>query len=289
MKAHQLARLTSSMYSRPHLISQTGFNAVSAYLNTRNQRGLMVFDDDATEDPEETPDDIDDFDPTMGIGVINVFGALTYKPVNGMCGAVGCSYSDILEQAEDMIEQGAKMLILNCDSGGGEGYGCFEMSNDLRKMCDDAGVKIYAYNDGNIASACYALACIADEVVSNPYAETGSIGVLIALMNDSKHLEQEGYTRSFISAGASKIPFAEDGTWREGFLEDLQTKVDSLYTDFCNHVSQYTGLSVEVIKSTEAKMFSSTDALALGLINSVMTRSEFVDYILSKTKGVPNA
>jgi ClpP class serine protease len=285
MKPHQLVRLTESIYSRPHLISQAGFNSVSAFLNARNSKGLMVLD----EYMEEMPDEIDDFDPMMGVGVIDIMGTLSYKPVNGMCGEMGCSYESILESAENMIKQGATIIILNCDSGGGEGYGCFETGNELRKMCDDMGVKIYAYNDGSIASACYGLACVADEVISNPYAETGSIGVLIALMNDSKYLENEGYTRSFISAGASKIPFAEDGTWREGFLEDLQNKVDALYYDFCMHVSNYTGLSMEDVKATEAKMFSSSEALSLGLINSVMTRSEFVNYILSKQQGAQDA
>lgn len=286
MKPHQLIKLTSSIYSRPHLISQAGFNAVSAYLNSRNKKGLMVFEDDIVEPPDETPDDIDDFDPEMGVGVITVSGALTYKKVDGMCGEIGCSYESILESAEDMIERGATMIVLNCDSGGGEGYGVFECSEQLRKLCDDSNVKLYAYNDGCMASACYGLACVADEVISNKYAETGSIGVLIALMNDSKHLEDEGYTRSFISAGASKIPFAEDGTWRTGFIEDLQSKVDALYADFCQHVSTHTGLSTDAVKATEAKMFSSADALSLGLINSVMTRNEFVNYIVSKQKGV---
>lgn len=287
MKPHQLLKLTTSIYSRPHLISQAGFNAVSAYLNSRNKQGLMVLEDDAVE--PDSPDDLDDFDPEMGVGVIDVKGALTYQPIYGLCGAVGCSYESILDDAEQMIKQGAKTIILNCDSGGGEGYACFETANELRSMCDEAGVKLYAYNDGDMASACYGLACVADMVISNPYAETGSVGVLIALINDSKNLEDNGYTRSFISAGASKIPFAADGTWREGFLEDLQTKVDALYGDFCQHVSTHTGLSVDDVKATEAKMFSSADALSLGLINAVMTRSEFVDYIVSKQQGVPDA
>jgi ClpP class serine protease len=285
MKPHQLLKLTGSLYTRPHLINQAGFNAVSAYLNARNKAGLMIMPEDME---MEEPDGLDDFDPEMGIGVINIYGALTYKPMDGMCGAVGCSYEEILEQAEEMIESGAKILVLNCDSGGGEGYGVFECSMQLRKMADDAGVEIYAYNDGDMASACYALACVADQVISNPYAESGSIGVLICLVNDSKHLEEEGYTRSFISAGASKIPFAEDGSWREGFLEDLQTKVDYLYGEFCAHVSMHTGLSTQDVKATEAKMFSANEALSLGLINKIMTRSEFVDFIVSKQKGALN-
>lgn len=115
MKPHQLIKLTSSIYSRPHLISQAGFNAVSAYLNTRNKRGLMTFDE--VEDPDESPDDIDDFDVEMGVGVINIEGALSYRPIFGLCGTVGCSYESILDDAEEMIEQGVKIIVLNCDSG----------------------------------------------------------------------------------------------------------------------------------------------------------------------------
>lgn len=280
MSAHKLIKFTQALYSQPHLISQAGFNAVSHYLALRNKSSLMVFED--AETPDEVPDDIDDFDPVMGVGVIKVEGALTYKPVQGMCQAVGCSYESILEDAEEMIEAGVKIIILNLDSGGGEGYGCFETANELRKMCDEAGVQIFAYNDGCCASACLALAVCADEVISNPYAETGSLGVLIALLNDSKALEMDGYERSFVFAGDSKIPWAADGTWRAEFLQDLQSKVDTLYTSFVDHVSKYTGIDAETLRGTEAKMFSATDALNLGLINSIMTRSEFVDYIVNK-------
>lgn len=281
MKAHVLSRLLSSLYNTPHLVDSKTFNIAIDYLNARNKFGMM----DMSPTDDDSADDDEDFDPLSGVGVICVSGPLTYKPVMTACGpADGGSYQDILEDAEEMIESGCTTLILDMDSGGGEAYGCFETASELRKMCDDAGVRLYAYNDGCIASACYGLAVVADEVISNPYAETGSIGVLIALINDSKALEQQGYTRTFISAGDEKIPFAEDGSWREGFLESLQVKVNSLYDMFVSHVATYTGLSAEVIKNTEAKMFSAEEALSIGLINKIMTRSEFADYIANKQK-----
>jgi len=267
-------------------VDQKTFDFAAAFIKERNKVGLMVMPDVGDDDEgDEEPDDIDDFDPEMGVGVIDITGALTYKPVYGLCGKVGCSYESILEQAEELIEAGVDTIVLNIDSGGGQGYGAFECSNELRQMCDDSGVMLVAYNDGLCASAAYVFACVADIVVSNPYAETGSIGVLIALLNDSKALEQEGYSRTFITAGDSKVPFAADGSWREGFLEDLQTKVDSLYEDFVSHVAQYTAMTPETIKGTEAKTFMAQDALDLGLINKIMTRSEFVQYVLDQTKG----
>jgi ClpP class serine protease len=283
--SHKLIRFTQGLYSRPHLISQAGFEAVSHYLTKRNLMDL----EPAGSEPDEDPDDLDDFDPDSGVGVINVQGGLTYRPYPDACGVAGCSYTSILEDAEELLESGATTIILNVDSGGGEGYAAFETANELRKMCDEAGARLYAYNDGCMASAAYALGCVADEVISNPDAETGSIGVLVALANNSEQLKKMGIVRSFITAGANKIPFDEDGGWREGFLKDIQTKVDILYDNFAGHVSQYTGLSIEDVKATEAKMFMAKDALSLGLINSIMTRSEFVSYIVSKTQGVQDA
>lgn len=280
MKAHVLTRLLNSLYNTPHLADQKTFDVVTSYLTNRNKFGMMKLDnvENGTEDKDE------DFSPEIGVGVLKIYGPLTYKPVASLCGDGGCSYEDILEDTAEMIDAGVTTIVMDIDSGGGEAYGAFETASELRKMCDAAGVTLIAYNDGCMASAAYALGCAADEVISNPYAETGSIGVLISLLNDSKALEQEGYTRTFISAGASKIPFAADGSWREGFLEDLQTKVDSLYGDFISHVSEYTGLSASAIKATEAKMFMADEALSLGLINQIMTRSQFTDYIANKQK-----
>ena len=188
-----------------------------------------------------------------------------------------------------MAEAGIKTVVMDLDSGGGQGYGAFECANELRKLCDDNGIKLFAYNDGCMASACYALGCVADEVISNPYADSGSIGVLVALVNDSKAMDQAGLARTFITAGASKVPFEADGSWREGFLADIQSKVDALYEDFVSHVCTHTGLSAEVVKGTEAKMFSANEALSLGLINKIMTRAEFVSYVVGKHKEQRNA
>lgn len=283
-KQMPVSRLTQEFYSKPHYLSLKSFTAISNYLENRNlgeylKIDAMKFDSDSGDESDE-----DRYDPMNGIGVIDIFGALTYRPVHSMCGEVGMSYQDLLEDVDEMISEGAKTIILNFDSGGGECHGCFESSDELRKKCDDAGVYLVGYVDGQSCSAAYALACACDEIVSNPSSEIGSIGVVCTILNNSEAMKMEGYQRTFIYAGEDKVPFAEDGSWKKSFIEDLQANVDSLYLDFCLHVSKYTGLGIDVIKSTQAKVFSAKDALALGLVNKVMTRSEFIDYITKKHK-----
>jgi ClpP class serine protease len=282
MKAHALHKLTASLYGRPHLISRDAFQSISSYLNSRNAN-LMTFPDDPEEEPVEQQEG---FDTNFGIGVISILGPLTYRSTGweALCG--GYSYEMLLEQASDLIADGVKTLVIECDSGGGEAYGCFETANELRKMCDDNGVTLYGYIDGCACSAMYALICVCDEIIINEYAEAGSIGVLIALYNDSEALKMEGYERIFITDGTEKVPFNDDGTFREGFLADLQKRCTELGDAFRAHVSMYTGISTEELKATNAKVFSAQDALSLGLVNQIQTRSEFVSYVVDKHKGV---
>lgn len=283
MPKHSLLRLTQKLYLTPHLINQQSFSNIEAYLSARNAGMMLPMPD--MPDEGEAPDDLDDI---IGVGVINICGPLVNKATmwDAICGM--CSYEGILEQCDEMIEAGCSTIILNIDSGGGEAYGAFSCADELHKKCSDAGCSLVCYVDGMAASAAYAIACACDEVVCNPYAETGSIGVLIALTDQSKALEMEGIKPVFISAGKEKIPFNEDMTFKTSFLDDLQMKVDSLYGSFVDHVAKYTSMTPEQVRNTEAKTFMAQDALNLGLVNKVMTMSEFVDYIVSKQKGAVN-
>lgn len=286
MPKHSLLRLTQKLYLTPHLINQQSFINIESYLSLRNA-GLMLPDLPNQEgEPAEAPDDLDDI---VGVGVIDICGPLVNKASmwDAMCGM--CSYEGILEQADEMIEAGCSTIVMNIDSGGGEAYGAFDCADSLREMCDEAGVSLIAYVDGMAASAAYAIACAADEVVCNAYGEVGSIGVLIALCDQSKALEKAGLKPVFISAGDNKIPYNEDNTFKQAFLDDLQMKVDTLYGAFVDHVAEYTSMTPKQIKDTQAKTFMANDALELGLINKVMSVSDFVDYIVAKQKGDINA
>lgn len=278
MNKHKLLRLTASLRNRPHLISKTAFQEIEAYLSARNVGMLDFPQEPQPEDDTDNPDG----EVVNGIGCITIRGPLTYRTTGWEAFCGGFSYEMLLEQAEDLIEDGATTIVLDMDSGGGEAYGCFESANELRKMCDENSVKLVGYVDGSACSAMYGIACVCDEVIANPGADVGSIGTLVCLYNDSKALEKDGYERTFITDGTDKVPFADDGSWREGFLEDIQKRVSELGDTFRAHVSEYTGLSVQAIKDTQAKVYSAQDALSMGLINKIMTRSDFIDYVVSQ-------
>lgn len=275
-----LLRLTKLAYDTPHLITTDSLDKLLTYLDTRNLGELMKLDGEQEDDSEEEDggEILDDF-----VAYIKVDGAITYKPVMGMCGEVrGCSYKGLLESVEDAIEEGAQCIVMDFSTPGGQATHAFEFAEEIRKLCTDNGVEMIAYVDEMACSAGYLLACICDEVIANPDAVVGSIGAVVALTDVSEAMKQAGIKRIFITSGTAKVPYDEDGAFKSDFIEKVQSEVDMLNTKFTNHVSKYTGLPTETISALNADSFNAEEALSIGLINSIQTQSEFAAYLAAK-------
>lgn len=287
--AHELTRIRSRLLNTPFLVEAKTFEGVMEYLDKRVQGGVTVqpnLDKDSSEREFQGLGTI--AYPEQSLGLIRIEGPLTNKTTGweALCG--GVSYESIKEDFHTLLDKGVKTVGFVVDSGGGEAYGLFDTGNYLRKIADENDVKIISYVDGLSASAAYGLTAISDEVIVNYYSEVGSIGVLVRLINDSKRLEKDGFERTFITAGDEKIPFNEEGGWREEFIEDLQYKVDSLYREFTEYVSKHRNVSVESVRQTQAKTFMAKEAIALGLADRVMTLEEFYSYLSSKARDNKN-
>lgn len=273
--AHSLLRLKSKIVNVPHMIDSSSFETIVDYVNKR-----------CSEDVDTSPEAFLGgeskqltYNADIQTGVIEISGPLTYKPTMfaALCG--GTSYEGLKEDFTAMVDAGAKTIAFIVDSPGGEAYSVFDTATYLRKLADENGVRILAYVDGLSASAGYALTAIADEIITNGQSELGSIGVVVRLMNDSKALEMEGYERSYVFAGESKTPFADDGSFRPDFIKDIQSKVDTLYVEFTEFVATHRNLTVETVRSTQARTFLPGEAIKLGLADSVMTVEEFYTYL----------
>lgn len=215
--------------------------------------------------------------PETMVGILDVSGSLVYRAgqMNANCTEL-TSYEGLKKQAEQQIEAGAKTLVLKVDSGGGMAHGMFSAANHIKKIAKQSGVKTVSYIDGTSASAAFGLSVLSDEIIAHPQSQIGSVGVVIALHNDSKMLDNLGIKRQFIFAGANKIPFDNStGEFTDKFLDDLQKSVDKTYKSFVQHVAMNRGLTEEAVTNTNASMFDTDEALALGLIDKVMELEDF--------------
>lgn len=281
--AGKLIRLTQKIVNKPQLMNTAEFDGILQFLTDRNNDEVKV--EFAIAGGRERKVEELCYNSDTGVGMLSIDGPLTYLEYEPMCGAAPSSYQRLTAEFETLVNAGAKTVVLDVDSPGGEAYACFETAQHIRKMADDAGVKILAYVDGLAASAAYGLSCIADEIIVNPMAEVGSIGVVVGLTNYSEAERKFGVERTYVYAGSSKVPYDAEGKFTESFLNDIQFKVDELYGQFVNHVAEARKLSADTVKGTEAKVFTAQKAIELGLADAVMTVEEFQNYLATFNNG----
>lgn len=278
---HALFRLREKLCNTPHLMSLQSFEAVLDYVEKRCSGEVELFKDQEA----NIANDRYSFNADIGVATIYLDGPMTYKPVTmfGMdCG--GFSYETFKEDFTYLAESGAKTIAMISSSGGGEAFQLFPTARYIRKVADEYGIKLLNYVDGLSASASYGLSVIADEIILAPSSEVGSVGVVVKLLNNSKALEQAGYERTFVTGGKDKVPFSPDGSFRKEFIEDIQGKVDALYAEFTEFVAEHRNLSVEAVRSTEARTFLPNEAISLGLADSVMSVEDFYTYLADQAQ-----
>lgn len=279
--AHDLSRLSASLTNKPQLITPDTFNHYLSILNDRSMDVIQANHEAKKLAMEEGVDsEASGVDLGAKVGVINIDGPLTYKSsgFEALCG--GNSYQNILSEGKELFSNpNINTVVQIINSGGGECFRCFEHSRELRKLADESGKRFITYVDGMAASAAYALAAASHEIIMNPDAEVGSIGVVVRLTNSNEANKKAGVETTYITAGDSKVPFDAEGEFREDFKADLQSKVDMLYLDFIQHVADMRNISQDVVMSTEAKMFMKEKALELGLADKAMTGAEFQNYL----------
>jgi ClpP class serine protease len=276
--AHKLYRLLDSVYNTPLLITASALKPIVEYLQDRNSPAFSFVPDAKTAEEKKA-------EQVGGIGEIKVSGAITYKPVEGICGPTGTSYTGILDEAQELIDSGVHTILLTLASSGGAAAHCFTTCEELRDMCTEANVKLISYIDEQAASAALALSVISDEVIIHPSASTGSVGCVCCIVDQSKALDMAGIKPIFISSTPGKTPFMADGSFSEGFLSTLQEEVTELGNQFAAHVHKFTGVPIEEILAMDAKMFTGEKAVEAGLANKVMTHKQLVKY-LTEQQGV---
>ena len=214
-------------------------------------------------------------------GNLNVTGTLVPKAgsIDADCMEL-TSYEKLHSTFVQQVNEGIEELVLHVDSGGGSAFSCFEMATEVKKLAVEKDIKIYAYVDGLSASAAYAWTSIADEIIARPDSEVGSVGVVVQLINNSKMLENIGITRQFVCHGEQKVPFAENGEFSPQFISSIQKKVDKTGKEFSNFIAANRNLSVQSVLNTQAEVFDSEEALAVGFIDKIMTKSEFYNTYL---------
>lgn len=276
--SRELLRLSGKIYGTPLLSDQNTIDGILAYLESRNA-GMDTDDYDGGGDGEILDKG------EVGVALLNINGPLSYNMnmIQALCGGGALASYDMIRASMDAVvaEGNIKTLGVIYNSGGGEARGAFATAKYMRDLADANGIEIISFIEGDCCSAAYALAATSHQVLmmDDNATSVGSIGVRIALKNPQPKEIAEGNEILHITSSEGKVPFAEDGTFREDFIAEMQESISVLYEDFVDHVVSYRSMTRESVIATDARTYQPAKALELGLVDGIISRQEFFELL----------
>jgi capsid assembly protease len=218
-----------------------------------------------------------------GLAIIDVMGSLVNRGAWVGASSGLTSYEGLAAQVEAAVaDPSVRGILLDIDSPGGEATGAFGFYETLRGA--RARKPIVAVVNDMAASAAYGIAAQADEIVISPSSMTGSVGVVMVHMDQSKELEKKGRKPTLIFAGDHKVDANSFEPLSPGVRADLQKEVDGIYSTFVESVAAgRSALSADAIRATKARPFRGAAAIEIGLADRIGSFVETLSRLSSRS------
>lgn len=218
------------------------------------------------------------------VGVVAIHGSLNNSDCafrNEMVGATGYpEIRDALIQAA--VHPDISQVVLDINSAGGAVPGLNDIVELVRKV-DTEFKPVLAFTDGGMLSAAYWIGSAARSVQSGKVAELGSIGIMTVHTEYTKLMQKEGITHTVLRAGEFKGLGHPMETLSAKAREQIQERLDQMYTMFIGHVAQRRGVSVDAANQTfgEGRVFLGERAVGIGLSDGLTN----FDALIEKTQA----
>lgn len=165
-------------------------------------------------------------------------------------------------------------VVLRLESSGGMVHSYGLAASQLARI-REAGVPLTVCVDKVAASGGYMMACVAQKIISAPFAILGSIGVVAQIPNVHRLLKKNGVDFEILTAGDYKRTLTIFGEntekGRAKFREDLET-THTLFKDF---IAQYRP-ELPVAEVATGEVWLGTAALDKGLVDELKTSDQYL-------------
>ncbi|WP_420002065.1 protease SohB [Acinetobacter sp. LF10] len=199
-------------------------------------------------------------------------------------GDVQASAVDTIREEITLILATAKAghdrVVVRLESPGGMVHGYGLAAAQLVRL-RDAGFNVTICVDKVAASGGYMMACIANEIISAPFAVVGSIGVVAQVPNFNRLLKQHNVDFELYTAGEYKrtvTMFGENTPEGKAKFEEELQQTHALFKHF---VEKYRP-QLDVAKVATGEHWYGEDARELNLVDKLQTSDEYLLSLLPK-------
>lgn len=216
--------------------------------------------------PEEAPKNC--------VAIMQINGAITKYDQN--CGPSGMlTKSNILSRC--FAEGNIKAIVLDIDSGGGEGLG----SRFFQEALKNRNKPVIAFCNDFVASAAYGIAAGCDRIIANSeVCRVGSVGTYMTILNHAEYYKKMGIELIEIYASRSTDKNQDFYQALQGNKAPLMAVCDTYNEDFINRIAAFREGTIDADQKTWAtgKMFFAPEAMTLGLIDGIDSFENVLNY-----------
>lgn len=172
------------------------------------------------------------------------------------------------------VAQAGDEVLLRLETGGGmvHGYGLASSQLDRLKAAE---LPLTIAVDKVAASGGYMMACIADKIVSAPFAIVGSIGVIAQLPNFHKLLKKNDIEFEQLTAGEYKRTLTMFGENTEKARDKFKQELEETHELFKQFIRDHRP-ALELEKVATGEHWFGTQAKNLGLVDEISTSDDLI-------------
>lgn len=220
------------------------------------------------------------------VGIVRVEGTIQAggSSTSLLAASEGYNHEFTMNYIDELIESDTNAgIILVVNSPGGTVYESDELYLKLMEYKTKTERPIIAYFGSEACSGGYYVAQAADQIYANRNCWTGSIGVIISMINYKGLLDELGVKEVNITSGANKAMGSAGEEMTDEERQIFQGMVDEAYEQFVGIVAQGRHMSVdEVKKLADGRIYTAKQAQANKLIDAVGTYEDAVTAIKEK-------
>ncbi len=200
------------------------------------------------------------------------------------------TFRSTLEHLQRAAEdENVKAVVLEVDSPGGGVTASDVLWREVKRLRSETGKPVVVSMGSVAASGGYYVSVAADRIYAQPTTVTGSIGVLMSLVNAQGLMEKVGLESLLVKSAEHKdlgSPFREMTPEERAILQGV---VDHLFTRFKTLVAEGRGLSAEQVEAVaDGRILTAQQALDAGLIDKIGYLDDAFDEA-RKLAAVPQA
>ena len=186
-------------------------------------------------------------------------------------------------------DKNVRAVVLRINSPGGAVTASDLMYSELLHFKERTGGKrpVVAVLMDVAASGGYYVACGADEIVAHPTTVTGSIGVIMQMVNFADTMRRIGIETDAITSGQMKDAGSPLRKMKPAEREVFQELVDQFFDRFVQVVAAgRPGLDEDKVREiADGRVYSAEEAVELGFVDRIGTLRDAIAAIKAKIKA----